>query len=60
MRGFKRFEAGRQIIAAGLVLIIEPEVDIHCSEKKPRPSVAQSDNPREAKRTARGVSAVIA
>jgi fructose-bisphosphate aldolase class I len=29
----QQFEAGRQIIAAGLVPIIEPEVDIHCSEK---------------------------
>jgi fructose-bisphosphate aldolase class I len=29
----QQFEAGRQIIAAGLVPIIEPEVDIHCPEK---------------------------
>lgn len=29
----QQFEVGRQIIAAGLVPIIEPEVDIHCPEK---------------------------
>ena len=29
----QQFEAARQIIAAGLVPIIEPEVDIHCLEK---------------------------
>src|SRR5215813_142947 len=29
----QQFEAARQIIAAGLVPIIEPEVDIHCPEK---------------------------
>lgn len=29
----QQFEAAQQIIAAGLVPIIEPEVDIHCQEK---------------------------
>jgi fructose-bisphosphate aldolase class I len=29
----QQFEVGRQILAAGLVPIIEPEVDIHCPEK---------------------------
>jgi fructose-bisphosphate aldolase class I len=29
----QQFEIARQIIAAGFVPIIEPEVDIHCSEK---------------------------
>jgi fructose-bisphosphate aldolase, class I len=29
----QQFEAARQIIAAGFVPIIEPEVDIHCPEK---------------------------
>lgn len=29
----QQFEIGRQICAAGLVPIIEPEVDIHCPEK---------------------------
>ena len=29
----QQFEAAQQIIAAGLVPIIEPEVDIHCPEK---------------------------
>jgi len=29
----QQFEAGAQIMAAGLVPIIEPEVDIHCPEK---------------------------
>ncbi len=31
----QQFEIGRQIIDAGLVPIIEPEVDIHCPEKGP-------------------------
>ncbi len=30
----QQFEVGRQIIAAGLVPIIEPEVDIHCPDKQ--------------------------
>ncbi len=29
----QQFEIGRQILAAGLVPIIEPEVDIHCPDK---------------------------
>jgi len=29
----QQFEAARQIIASGLVPIVEPEVDIHCPEK---------------------------
>src|SRR5467141_4619953 len=29
----QQFEAARQIIAAGLMPIVEPEVDIHCPEK---------------------------
>jgi fructose-bisphosphate aldolase class I len=29
----QQFESGQQIISAGLVPIIEPEVDIHCPEK---------------------------
>ena len=29
----QQFEVGKQIIAAGLVPIIEPEVDIHCKDK---------------------------
>jgi fructose-bisphosphate aldolase, class I len=29
----QQFDAARQIIAAGLVPIVEPEVDIHCPEK---------------------------
>jgi fructose-bisphosphate aldolase, class I len=29
----QQFDVARQIIAAGLVPIVEPEVDIHCSEK---------------------------
>jgi fructose-bisphosphate aldolase class I len=29
----QQFEVGRQVIAAGLVPIIEPEVDIHCPDK---------------------------
>ncbi|MFK7887995.1 MAG: fructose bisphosphate aldolase [Gammaproteobacteria bacterium] len=30
----QQFEIGRQIVAKGLVPIIEPEVDIHCPEKE--------------------------
>ena len=30
----QQFDVGRQIIAAGLVPIIEPEVDIHCPDKE--------------------------
>ncbi|MGI9199649.1 MAG: fructose bisphosphate aldolase [Woeseiaceae bacterium] len=30
----QQFEVGRQIVAAGLVPIIEPEVDIHCPDKE--------------------------
>jgi fructose-bisphosphate aldolase class I len=30
----QQFEIGRRIVAAGLVPIIEPEVDIHCPEKE--------------------------
>ncbi|NIM63092.1 MAG: class I fructose-bisphosphate aldolase, partial [Acidobacteria bacterium] len=29
----QQFEIGREIVAAGLVPIIEPEVDIHCPDK---------------------------
>ena len=29
----QQFEIGKQIVAAGLVPIIEPEVDIHCPDK---------------------------
>ena len=29
----QQFDVGRQIVAAGLVPIIEPEVDIHCADK---------------------------
>jgi len=29
----QQFELGAQVIAAGLVPILEPEIDIHCSEK---------------------------
>jgi len=29
----QQFEVGRQIVAAGLIPIIEPEVDIHCPDK---------------------------
>jgi fructose-bisphosphate aldolase class I len=31
----QQFEVARQILAAGLVPIIEPEIDIHCPEKAP-------------------------
>ena len=50
----QQFEAAQQIIASGLVPIIEPEVDIHCPGKSQGRSVAQSGHPGKAQRTARG------
>ena len=50
----QQFEAARQIIAAGLVPIVEPEVDIHCPEKAKAEDAAQSGHPRGARRTAAG------
>lgn len=35
----QQFEIGRQIVAAGLVPIIEPEVDIHCPDKAAAESI---------------------
>jgi fructose-bisphosphate aldolase class I len=39
----QQFEIGRQIIAAGLVPIIEPEVDIHCPEKAEAEALLKAD-----------------
>ena len=49
----QQFEAARQIIAAGLVPIVEPEVDIHCPEK-PRP---KSCSRRPSSRSSTGLPA---
>ena len=38
----QQFEVARQIIAAGLVPIIEPEVDIHCPEKSKAENLLKS------------------
>jgi fructose-bisphosphate aldolase class I len=35
----QQFEVGKQIVAAGLVPIIEPEVDIHCPDKAAAESI---------------------
>jgi fructose-bisphosphate aldolase class I len=39
----QQFEAARQIIAAGLLPIVEPEVDIHCPEKAKAEELLKSD-----------------
>jgi fructose-bisphosphate aldolase, class I len=39
----QQFEAGKQIIAAGLMPIIEPEVDIHCPEKARAEALLKTD-----------------
>src|SRR6201982_2141227 len=41
----QQFEAARQIIAAGLVPIIEPEVDIHCPEKEKAEELLKAATP---------------
>jgi len=38
----QQFEIGKQIVAAGLVPIIEPEVDIHCPEKSAAEALLKS------------------
>ncbi len=38
----QQFEIGRRIIAAGLVPIIEPEVDIHCADKAAAEDILQA------------------
>ena len=38
----QQFEIGRQIVAAGFVPIIEPEVDIHCPEKARAESIMKA------------------
>ena len=39
----QQFEIGRQIVAAGLVPIIEPEVDIHCPDKAAAEDVLKAE-----------------
>ena len=41
----QQFEVGRQILAAGLVPIIEPEVDIHSPEKAEAEALLQGGHP---------------
>ena len=52
----QQFEVAAQIIAAGLVPIIEPEVDIHCPEKARAEAAAQSGDPRKAQPAAGAAS----
>ena len=39
----QQFEVGRQILAAGLVPIIEPEVDIHCPDKAEAEAILKTE-----------------
>ena len=39
----QQFEIGRQIVAKGLVPIIEPEVDIHCPEKSEAEAILKAE-----------------
>ncbi|MEO1419476.1 MAG: fructose bisphosphate aldolase [Pseudomonadota bacterium] len=39
----QQFEVGKQIVAAGLVPIIEPEVDIHCPEKAEAEAILKAE-----------------
>lgn len=39
----QQFDVGRQIVAAGLVPIIEPEVDIHCPDKAAAEDILKSE-----------------
>ena len=48
----QQFELAGQIIAAGLVPIIEPEVDIHCPEKAKAEGLLKAAHPGKAQRTA--------
>ena len=43
----QQFEIARQIIAAGLVPIVEPEVDIHCPEKAKAEELLKTANREE-------------
>jgi fructose-bisphosphate aldolase class I len=46
----QQFELGRQIIAKGLVPIIEPEVDIHCPDKAKAEELLKAEILKELKR----------
>ena len=39
----QQFEVGKQIVAAGLVPIIEPEVDIHCPDKREAEAILKAE-----------------
>ncbi len=39
----QQFEVGKQIVAAGLVPIIEPEVDIHCPDKAQAEAILKAE-----------------
>jgi fructose-bisphosphate aldolase class I len=45
----QQFELGRQIIAKGLVPIIEPEVDIHCPDKAKAEELLKAEISKELK-----------
>ena len=42
----QQFEVGKQILAAGLMPILEPEVDIHCPDKAEAEKHAEGRHPR--------------
>ena len=50
----QQFEAARQIIDAGLVPIIEPEVDIHCPLKAKAEELLRAEMSYKPQRTAGG------
>jgi len=48
----QQFEVAEQIIAAGLMPIVEPEVDIHCPEKARAEELLKKSHRRKAQQTA--------
>ncbi len=52
----QQFEVGRQILAAGLVPIIEPEVDIHSPQKAEAEALLKAAIARPARRARRPTS----
>ena len=44
----QQFELATQIIAAGLMPIVEPEIDIHCAEKAKAEGLLKAANSRNS------------
>lgn len=55
----QQFEVGRQILGAGLVPIIEPEVDIHCPDKAEAESLLKKAIITELDRLAEGQEVML-